>query len=111
MDKLTRYRQLITQILSEYAEFLSGDTTSEPLMVFDDTHNHYLILFLGWHGNERELRIHVFVRLFGGKFWVEEDGTEFGIASHLTEADVPKEEIVLAFQTPKERRYSGFALA
>ena len=111
MDKPTRYRQIITQILSEYAEFLSGDTTSDLLKVFDDAHDHYLILFAGWHGNERELRIHVFVRLFGGKFWVEEDGTEFGIARRLTEVGVPKADIVLAFQSPKERRYGEFALA
>jgi hypothetical protein len=111
MDKLTFQRQLILTILSEYAEYLSGDPNSEPLLVVDDRHDHFLILFSGWNGNQRELKIHVYVRLRNGKFWIEEDGTEFGIARRLLEGGVPKSEIVLAFQTPAERLHTEFAYA
>ena len=113
MGELTRYRQFITQILADYTEFLSGDPAFEPLLVIDDRHDHYMILFVGWRNQdrERELRIHVFVRLIGSKFWIEEDGTEFGIAQRLIDVGVPKADIVLAFQTPAERRYGTFALA
>jgi hypothetical protein len=78
----------------------------------DERQDHYLILFVGWHSQHvRELKIHVYVRLREGKFWIEEDGTEFGIARQLTNLGVPKSDIVLAFQTPAERRYGEYALA
>lgn len=111
MDAVNRYRGIISQILGNYAEFISGHPGSEPLLVLDDAHGHYLILFAGWHGKERELRIHVYVRMVGSKFWIEEDGTEFGIAQRLVDEGVPRQDIVLAFQTPFERRLGEFAPA
>jgi hypothetical protein len=53
----------------------------------------------------------VYVRLRDGKFWVEEDWTEEGIATALLTAGVPKEDIVLAFHEPKMRQYTDFAVA
>ena len=41
MGELIHYRQFIAQILSDYAEFLSGDPTYEPLLVMDERHDHY----------------------------------------------------------------------
>jgi hypothetical protein len=37
--------------------------------------------------------------------------TEVGIANELIEAGVPKEDIVLAFHHPEERKYTEFAAA
>ncbi len=53
----------------------------------------------------------VYVRIRDGKFWIEEDWTEDGIANDLVRAGVPKEDIVLAFHEPKMRQYTDFALA
>ena len=52
----------------------------------------------------------VYVRIREGKFWIEEDWTEDGIATDLVRAGVPKEEIVLAFHEPKMRPYADFAV-
>jgi hypothetical protein len=43
----------------------------------------------------------VYVRIRDGKFWIEEDWTEEGIATKLVGAGVSKEDIVLAFYDPK----------
>ncbi|NJM39668.1 MAG: XisI protein [Anaerolineae bacterium] len=111
MGELANYRRILNRILTDYAEYISGQPQSEPYVVMDERHDHYLIVFAGWHGAQRELRMHVYVRLSNGKIWIEEDGTEFGIAQRLTDAGVPKHDIVLAFQTPAERRLGEFAVA
>jgi hypothetical protein len=49
------------------------------------------------------------VRLCHGKFWIEDDMTEEGIATDLLQAGVPKEDIVLAFQPPEARQFTEFA--
>jgi len=53
----------------------------------------------------------VCVRIRDGKFWIEEDWTEDGIATDLVRAGVPKEDIVLAFHEPEMRQYTDFAAA
>jgi len=113
MDKLTRYRELIKRILTEYQEITRRQPTPgiEYLLLMDDERGHYLWLKLGWSGNERVNNITVHVRLREGKFWIEEDWTEDGIATDLLEAGVPREDIVLAFHHPEERPYTEFAAA
>ena len=56
-------------------------------------------------------RYHCYVRIRDGKFWIEEDWTEDGIATDLVRAGVPKEDIVLAFHEPEMRQYTDFAVA
>src|SRR4029453_2993371 len=46
-----------------------------------------------------------------GKFWIQYDGTETGLACALVQAGVPKEDIVLAFHAPHKRQYTGYAVA
>ncbi|MBV7337555.1 XisI protein [Chloroflexi bacterium TSY] len=53
----------------------------------------------------------LYVRIRNGKFWIEEDWTEEGIATHLVEAGVPKSDIVLGFHAPNMRPHTEFAVA
>ncbi|MFG3817890.1 element excision factor XisI family protein [Limnothrix redekei LRLZ20PSL1] len=45
------------------------------------------------------------------KVWIQDDGTEVGVANKLVERGIPKEEIVLAYHLPLSRRYDGFAVS
>ena len=54
-------------------------------------------------------RTWVHVQLKDGKFWVNEDQTQNGIAVDLMNAGIPKDQIVLAFQHPSRRPYGEFA--
>lgn len=49
--------------------------------------------------------------LKGEKIWIQKDFVEQGVATDLMEAGVPKENIVLAFQAPYKRQFTGFAVA
>jgi XisI protein len=45
-----------------------------------------------------------------GKIWIQYDGTEEGVANRLVAAGVPKDEIVLGFQSPFQRMHTDFAV-
>ena len=79
--------------------------------LLDEAKGHYIWMNLGWQNGERITGMTVYVRLREGKFWIEEDWTEEGIATDLVRAGVPKEDIVLAFHEPKMRQYTDFAVA
>ncbi len=112
MDKLVKYRTLIKQLLTHHAELSqqAPPVDLETEVVFDEEHDHYMLFTLGW----MEGRVHgttVHVRLRNGKFWIEDDWLEEGITPDLMAAGVPKEDIVLAFHSPRKRALTEFAVA
>lgn len=111
--QLTQYRALIKQILSHYAEIFNRhpDPDEETVVVFDEEHDHYFLHTIGWKGTKRVWNTTVYVRLRNGKFWIEIDWLEDGIATDLLSAGVPKENIVLAFHHPEIRPLTEFAPA
>jgi len=113
MDKMMKYRELIKKILKEHVDISRRQPIPgvEKLLITDDENGHYIWMKLGWEGRERANWIIVHVRLCNGKFRIEEDMTEVGVANELIEAGVPKEDIVLAFQPPEMRQYTEFAAA
>ena len=113
MDKLAQYSQIIKQILTEYVELCQKGSHEaiESFLIANEAQGHYIWMNLGWQNGERITGMTVYVRLREGKFWIEEDWTEEGIATDLVRAGVPKEDIVLAFHEPKMRKYTDFAVA
>ncbi len=113
MDKLTHYPQVIKSILNEYIELCNrrSDRDIETFLIVDEPNGHYIWINLGWQNGKRITGMTVYVRLRNGKFWIEEDWTEEGIANELVRVGVPKEDIVLAFHEPKMRQYTEFAVA
>ncbi len=110
MDTLDDYRQIIERVLTEYAQipYAYGDIQSQT--VFDRAGDHYLLMNVGWD----KRRIHgclVHVDIINGKFWIQRDGTEQGIATELEAAGVPKNHIVLAFRSPEIRKHTEYAVS
>ncbi len=112
MDKLVKYRQNIKKVLTEYHNWVSGSANleQESCLVFDETHDHYFWLLMGWEGKKKIRNIQVHIRLKNNKIYIEEDWTEEGIANKLLSEDVPREDIVLAFHDPETRKYTEFAV-
>jgi len=111
MDKLENYRNLIEKILTEHASqpYSYGNIKSQT--VFDRQRDQYLLVDVGW--NNKRFRVHgalVHVEISGGKFWIQYDGIEGGIAEELERADVPKSDIVLAWHEPELRKYTDYAV-
>ena len=112
MDRLTKHRSIVRSVLSEYDRLneKSGSMT-ESCVVFDESHDQYLLVLMGWDKDERIKSVMIHIRLKDGKIWIEEDWTEDGVATDLLNEGLSKEEIVLAFHPPQVRQYTEFALA
>lgn len=113
MDQLTEYPKIIKHILTEYVDLCNHHPSQdiETVLVMDEPNGHYIWMNLGWQNGDRVTGMTVYVRIREGKFWIEEDWTEEGIATDLVRAGVPKEDIVLTFHEPKMRQYTDFAVA
>lgn len=113
MDKLARYRQLIKDILTKKVAISNRQPQPgiECFMVADENRDHYLLFTLGWLEDRRIRNFTVYVRIINGKFYIEHDLTEAGIATELLEAGVPNQDIVLAFHAPEMRELTEFAAA
>ena len=111
MDKLTRYRAIVQQIIADQAQFKPGHGEIETIAICDTRHDHYLLVYLGWSGFHRHDEAVLHLRLHDGKIWIERDGTAEGIAGALPAAAVPADDIVLGCLHPSERRQTEFAVA
>jgi len=111
MDKLDRYRKLVKDILTEDAQYKPSHGEIDPILVFDDERDSYQLMYIGWHNDRRVHATIIHMRLKNNKIWIEEDNTEEGVATALLAADIPKEDIVLAFHSPAKRRFTEFAVA
>ncbi len=113
MDKLVHYRQLIQGLLVHYAEIINQrpQPNKETEVLFDEERDHYMLMTVGWSGTHRLRNTIVYVRIRNSKLWIEEDGLEYGIATDLLAAGVPKADIVLAFHPPEMRPLTEFAVA
>ncbi len=43
-----------------------------------------------------------------GKYWIQRDGTEYGIANEPVDSGIPRERIELGFHTPDVREHTDF---
>jgi hypothetical protein len=113
MDKLTEYPKLLKRILTEHVELCNRNPIPdfETFLVIDEQRGDYIWMNVGWQNKERVCGMTIYVRIRNGKFWIEEDWTEDGIATDLVREGVPKEDIVLAFHDPETRKYTDFAAA
>lgn len=112
MDNLIDYRSTIQKILTDYHVLnQKSNSSTESSLVFDEIHDQYLLILMGWDRDERIKNTMIHVRLKDGKIWIEEDWTEEGIATELLQKGISKDAIVLAFHPPKVRPYTEFATA
>jgi hypothetical protein len=110
MDRLNQYRTLIKQILTQHAEYVPSHGQIETVPIFDEQHDHYLLLDVGWDRTGRTHAAVLHLRLKDNKVWIEHDGTETGVAQELLDAGIPKTDIVLGFYRPERRALTEFAV-
>jgi hypothetical protein len=111
---LNEWRGLIKKILTELASIpYAGKSPPKAKTVFDESADAYLVVVEGW---DDVVRLHgcvAHLEIRGDKIWILLDGTEYGLATELMEAGVPKDRIVLGFKSPRSRAQlqTGFAVA
>jgi hypothetical protein len=111
MDKLTHHRESIKAFLEKYAESMKNSSEIEVELIFDNEHDRYLLLDVGW---QKSQRIHDCIFHFdikGGKIWLQENKTDLEVDEELAEMGISKDEIVVGFHHPSMRKYSDYALS
>ena len=111
--KIERYRQALIKIMDGYANTpsLNPLPDDETVFVCDEKNDHYILHRIGWQETKRIWNTPLYVRIRNGKFYVEIDWTEDGIANELISVGLSKDDIVLAFQHPSVRPMTDFAIA
>ena len=113
MDNLNTValKQAIIKSLKNYLEFLGNDPESEIKLVIDETQDHYLLIETGWHQNRRIYGTLIHIDIINEKIWIQQDGTEEGIANELVNLGISPQQIVLAYKTPERRQITDFAVS
>ena len=111
MEHLEHYRQIIRERIRYYAQFTPSVGEVEVEVIFDESNDHYELIYAGWSGTYRIHGSVLHLDIRNGKIWIQFDGTEDGIAYDLVAAGIPHEHIVLAFKHPEIRPHTNFAVA
>jgi hypothetical protein len=99
MDTIPTDRDMIERVLAERSSIpFSYEPDVKLETIFDRAKDRYVIMLAGWNEHHRVHGCLVHVDIIDGRFWIQRDGTERGIASDLMELGVPRERIVLAFR-------------
>ena len=110
-EETARYRELIKEIICEYAQHKPSVGDIETEVIFDEASDHYELIHTGWN---RMFRVHgavIHIDIRNGKIILQHDGTPDAIAEILVARGVPKDRIVLAFKPPDIRPDTGFAVS
>jgi XisI protein len=113
MAKIDEYRQYIQDLLREVNGY--GISSIQPgleqQLIFDVEHDHYLLTCLGWERKQYVYDVVIHVDIKDDKIWLQQNNTEINLADRLIEMGVSKENIVIGFQSPFMRQFSGYAVS
>ena len=111
MDKLNHYRSLLKDLFTQYAApTINKDDETEEQLIFDEVHDHYQVVALGWQGKSRIYFTLLHLDIKKGKIWLQENATEYNIFDDLMKQGVPASDLVLGFISPTSRKFSDFAV-
>jgi hypothetical protein len=110
MDRVERYRQIVRQLLEEYARYKPSHGEIDTEVIVDAAGNHYELMHVGWDGVRRVHGSVIHIDLIDGKVWIQYDGTSCPVADELVAMGVPQEDIVLGFHPREIRQHTGFAV-
>lgn len=113
MDNIKKYQDTIVEFLTSYAEeaIPANVTDFENQVIIDKENHHYQLLQIGWQGNRYIFAVLFHFDIKNGKIWFQINNTEREVVDELMAKGVPAEDIVLGFQPPYARPYTGFAVA
>lgn len=112
MDTATiSLKQAVINVLEDYIEFLKNDPDSQPQLIIDEKNERYLLIEMGWQEQRRIYGVLIHMDIVDGKIWIQQDGTEDGVASELVLLGIPKQQIVLGFKSENRRRITEFAVS
>lgn len=116
MERLNYYSHTLKTLLEHYYSLSQNQPPSgrnEAIaehLILDTKRHHYLWLRSGWDDTKRVQHIILYLRIDGGKIWVETDNTDLCVVDDLLAANIPQKDIVLGFHHPSKRPLTEFAI-
>jgi XisI protein len=112
MVDIKEYRKNIRDLLEEIHGYdvSSSDSGIEGQIIFDTEHDHYLLIDVGWEQKKHVYGAIIHIDIKDEKIWIQRNNTEINLADRLVARGVPKNHIVIGFQSSFTRQFSGYAV-
>ncbi|XWK87628.1 MAG: XisI protein [Phormidium sp.] len=110
MDTVEFYRQIVKQLLNEYASFFNYDAEVQTQTIFDLESDRYMLISIGWMGEKRVHDCIMHVDIINSQIWIQENNTDRSIAEELVAVGIPPKSIVLGLQPPELRPYTDYGV-
>jgi len=111
MDTIESYRSIIQSLLTAYASIPIANGVIDCYTGFDTKQDHYHVMNVGWNGYRRVHGCILHLDIMNAKIWIQQNMTEMRVAQELVDLGIVREDIVLGFQAPEMREYTGYAVA
>jgi hypothetical protein len=111
MDTLENYRQIVRELIKEYAKYKPSHGEIDTEAIIDLEKDHYEVMHIGWDDQRRVHGSVIHIDIIKGKIWIQYDGTNRPVADELVAAGVPREDIILGFHPYQVRQYTDFGVA
>lgn len=98
MDRVTKYDEIVKEMVRAYADYLKPNDGTKIEAVIDERHEHFQIFRTGWSSGtfRHDCLLHLAIRS-DGKIHVLRNQTEFEVDIELLRQGVPEEDIVVEF--------------
>jgi hypothetical protein len=106
---ITQAQKTILEVLNNITPRNARSGQLEYQLVTDKENHHYQLLVSGWQQHKRVHGIVVQMDIRDGLIWVQEDGTDFGVANELMCLGIPENKIVLAYMMQNQTQNLEFA--
>lgn len=103
MDTRT-LRNAAETVLAQYLDFLGDDPETMIELVIDRDRDRYLLVEQGWQGERRIYGTIIHLDVIDRQIWIQQDGTETGVAHDLIALGVPIDRLVLGYKSPERRK-------
>ncbi len=110
MASINNYREIVKQLLTEYAQLPTFDSQVKNQTIFDLVQDHYMLLSLGWHQQQRIHYCIIHIDIINNQIWIQANNTDQLIAEELVAAGVPPQSIVLGLQPPEVRPLTDYGI-
>jgi XisI protein len=110
MDNVEFYRQIVKQLLNEYAAFFDFGGEIQSQTIFDLEQDRYMLISIGWMEGKRVHDCIMHVDIIDSQVWIQENNTDRLIAEELVAAGIPPKSIVLGLQPPELRPYTDYGV-
>ena len=97
MDTSATYREIVKQVILQYAKLRPSHGDIRLDTVFDEIGDRYALMQVGWDRGRRVRGNLIYITLEEGKVYIEYDGMECGITQNLIDQGIPENDIVLTF--------------